>query len=209
MAKDKETERSVEVSAVAAVSMILHAVKHSHEAVHGVLLGSFSGGQVKISEAVPVCHGAPTLPLLETALALIKAADDSSNSVVGWYVSPRLESDERPGPAALKIVAGLASSDDKEKEPALVVLRNKDLDKIVLDNERSMIDSFQALGKDFGQQWLKPLSTGIDNEETIKAGVKKALKGEINIEDLIDHFEAESSKKSRWFPNDSLKALLK
>ena len=69
----QEKKNSVVVSPTAATSMILHAVQHPHTAVHGALLGSFlQGDKIQVTEAVPVCHGVPTQPLLETALSLIE-----------------------------------------------------------------------------------------------------------------------------------------
>jgi Uncharacterised protein family (UPF0172) len=191
--------RVVEVSPKAAASIILHAVKHSHSPVHGVLLGSFGNESVKVSQAIPVCHGAPTRPVLETALALIKSSTE--DAVVGWYVSPRLEMDGRPGPAALKVVAGLASGDDK-KEPALVVLVNNELDKVMHESDRKLVDLFKALGKDFGQQWLEPVGIQLKNEASIKAAVSNALTNGVSVTDLMDHFEG-----GQVFPDDSLKEL--
>jgi Uncharacterised protein family (UPF0172) len=192
--------RFVEVSPEAAVSIVLHAVKHFDLPVHGVLVGSFGNESVKVSRAIPVCHGAPTQPILETALALIKSnAEDAV--VVGWYVSPRLEMDTRPGPAALKVVAGLASGDDK-KEPALVVLLNNELDKALRESDRAVKESFKALGKDFGQQWLEPLEMQLKNEDSIKTAVKNALTNGITVTDLMDHFEG-----GQVFPDDSVKGL--
>ena len=189
----QEKKNSVSVSPAAATSMILHAVQHPHDAVHGVLLGSFAANSVKVSEAVPVCHGAPTQPVVETALSLIETSKSDSVVVVGWYVSPRLVSDSRPGPAALKIVSGLAVTD---KEPVLVVVCNDQLDKVLKGEQGVLESSLKGLGKDFGKQWLEPLKLSV--EDSAATAVQAAVKEAKPVADLVDHFEDDSGAAS-WY----------
>ena len=202
------TKQSVVVSPAAVVSMMLHAANHVHDPVHGVLMGSFGSSKINVTEAIPVCHGPPTHPLVETALALIESINDTSAVVVGWYVSPRLLKDDRPGPAALKIVSSLASGSGKE--PALLVVRNdNDLAKVLLEGDEQALDSVvKAFGKNFGQQWLEPLTMSVDKKSSTSKAVQTAWKEKLPVVDLADHLESDP-KTSKWYPNDSLTRFVK
>lgn len=203
----KESKNSVTVAPAAFVSMLLHASKHCHDPVHGVLIGSFDGNnKVQVKEAVPVCHGAPTQPLVETALALLEQQMDKDTNVVGWYTSPRLLKDDKPGPAALKIVSGLATTAGG-KEPALLVVRNEGLGLLVRGEDQALENTLKALGKDFGKQWLDPLEIRVEEKERAIKAAREAIQSELNIEDLTDHFEADP-KASAWYPNEKLRSFV-
>lgn len=203
---------SVTVAPTAVVSMMLHAAKHVHDPVHGVLMGSYgSDNKLSVDQAIPVCHGAPTHPLVETALALIESVhEDATLVVVGWYVSPRLLKDDRPGPAALKIVSSLGSSNgSNNKEPALLVVRNDELDKLIAEGSEAALDSVvKAFGKDFGKQWLEPLSLSFSNKSGTAKSVQSAFAEKIPVMDLVDHF-AGDPRTSKWPNNDSLTRFVK
>ena len=200
---------SVTIAPTAVVSMMLHAAKHVHDPVHGVLMGSYDGdSKLTVNQAIPVCHGAPTHPLVETALALIESAnEDAKTVVVGWYVSPRLLKDDRPGPAALKIVSSLGNGSNKE--PALLVVRNDELAKVISEGSEAALDSVvKAFGKDFGKQWLEPLSLSFSNKSGTAKAVQSAFADKIPVMDLVDHF-AGDPKTSKWPNNDSLTRFVK
>lgn len=206
------TNPSVTVAPTAVVSMMLHAAKHVHDPVHGVLMGSYEGSdgnsKVTVTQAIPVCHGAPTHPLVETALALIESIhQDAKTVVVGWYVSPRLLKDDRPGPAALKIVSSLGNGSNK-KEPVLVVVRNDELAEVLKGTESALDSVVKALGKDFGQQWLEPLSLSFSNKYGTAKAVSSAFAEKISVMDLVDHFEGDP-KTSKWPHNDALTRFVK
>jgi len=61
------------VSHQAYVKIILHAAKHPHKPVNGVLLGSLSGKTVNVSDAVPLLHLWTGLsPMMEIGLDLVR-----------------------------------------------------------------------------------------------------------------------------------------
>ena len=223
----------VTVAPTAVVTMMLHAAKHVHDPVHGVLMGFYNEGggsssssssKLTVTKAIPVCHGAPTHPLVETALALIESSDNNNNGdddaannnktiIVGWYVSPRLLKDERPGPAALKIVSSLGGGKDSNNEPALLVVRNDGLAALLSssgeeEGQESTLDSssllIKAYGKDFGKQWLEPLSLSFSNPSGTVKAVQSAFTQNIPVMDLVDHFEEGDPKTSKWPHNDAL-----
>jgi hypothetical protein len=75
--------RDAHVDQAALLKILLHATKHPSSGVNGVLLGTLqaaSGGgaapaTVRVTDAIPVCHGFITLtPVLETALSQVGAS---------------------------------------------------------------------------------------------------------------------------------------
>lgn len=173
-------KQSVEVSPDAFVSMVLHAGQNPTTVVHGFLVGSTTNGTVKVTKAIPVCHETPSRPLLETAMGLL--AED----VVGWYTAPERLSDTHPGPVALRIAASLA--DASKDEPVLIVLDNEEL-ATCLRGENPKGSVLKGLGKDFGQQWLEPLSLNVTNESKTHAAASSAFEGDIKVVDLVNHLD--------------------
>lgn len=206
MAPQETPKNSVTVSPAAFVTMVRHSSKHSHDAVHGVLLGSYDLNKIQVKEAVPVCHGAPTQPLVETALGLVveQQATSPGDSIVGWYTSPRLLRDDRPGPAALKIVSGLAKDD---VEPTLLVVSNEGLGRLLKGEDDSLGDTLKALGKDFGKQWLDPLEIRVEEKAGAIKAAREAIQSELPLDDLLDHFDADP-KTSKWYPNETLRSFV-
>lgn len=200
MATD-EKKHGVVVSPSALVTMMLHAAHHGMTAVHGILLGTFSGdNKVEVTSAVPVCHEAPTKPLIDTALALV-----GSMGVVGWYTAPERLLDTRPGAPALRIAASLASS--LKDEPILIVLQNEAV-SACLGKGEGTADLIKAYGKDFGQQWMEPLELAIEKESGALEAAKQAHSEKIIVNDLVDQFEGESAK-TEWYPSEALTLCLK
>jgi hypothetical protein len=87
----------VVLSPQAFAAMLLHAAQHSSSVVHGVLVGSHSGGKIHVTDAIPVCHETPTKTLVDTSLALLQAQQvTDSAKVVGWFTAPEILEDDRP-----------------------------------------------------------------------------------------------------------------
>jgi guanine deaminase len=194
-----EKKLPVVVEPQAFVAMLLHAAVHSTTVVHGILLGRFTSEKVIVTKALPVCHEVPTKPLVETALSLAVAGGGDDQVVVGWYTSPERWNDTSPGPAALRIAAGLATSNG---EPVLIVLNNECVAKCLRGDDTSTSTVLIGLGKDFGQQWLAPLSVSITNDSKAKTAAAAAYKDKEEIvQDLVDHWETFSGT---WFTNDAL-----
>jgi hypothetical protein len=60
------------VSHQAYVKIILHAAKHPHKPVNGVLVGKKNAGVVAISDAIPLLHMWTSLsPMMEIGLDLV------------------------------------------------------------------------------------------------------------------------------------------
>ena len=222
----------------ASLSIALHCIRHSTEAVHGVLLGYVSsGGELIITDTVPVTHGAPTLPIVEVALGLLPYCmkhNTKTNSIkttiqiVGWYTAPMLVNDTRPDPLALRMIANLAqgatSSSASEsllmKDPILMVVQNELLATFVKGTEsQSPIKSFlKAYTKDGTNQWLKPIddkSITTKDRDDIVVAIEKAKDQRIVISDLLDFYDecpapssSSTSATACWYPNDKIVALL-
>jgi Uncharacterised protein family (UPF0172) len=208
---------SVSVTPGAAVAMALHSVSHKTAAVHGVLIGSFLTDEVMVTTAMPVCHGPPpTLPIVETALGLIRHYCDKMNAatdegprfvVVGWYTAPMLLDDTQPGPVALRIAAQLAT---ESNDSVLLVVQNQELAELIADPSEKSKSFVKALGRDFGDQWLEPIaSTVVNDPELVSNVVLMAMEQGIILTDLVDHLEnndsnSNSATKELWYPTQDL-----
>lgn len=224
---------SVTVLPAAAVAIALHSIRHKSSSVHGLLLGRCEGGDKKkngtttrvvVTDAVPVSHGAPSMPVVETALGLLqqhcksKDKDDAAAvHIVGWYTAPMLLEDTRPGPVALRMAANLATAATAsgEQEPILLVVQNKEL-AAAFKGTVTAVDStnqsfVKALVRDFGNQWLDPVTTVMEQPKDVATAIQQAAKQGIMVSDLIDHFEeiASSPAPSSWYPNREVSALIK
>jgi Uncharacterised protein family (UPF0172) len=251
--KDAPTVKVV-VRPKAFCSMVLHAAKHKNEVVHGILLGSSSSSSsssgssskkdssnktaaaaaaslvvttLTVHEAVPVSHGTPTRPLIETAIGLIEASqksetennnDKESNCViVGWYTAPALLNDTRPGPIALRMAANFEIKKDhnnnqvQQHQPStLLVLQNAAIGPCLQGKgPTNANDVIKALGKDFGDQYLDPSSIDmvVENGEAACRAVAQAYKANIGCNDLVDHFHG-GPASTLWYPNTELNDFL-
>lgn len=200
--------RKVIVSPEAFAVISLHASCHSTNAVHGVLVGSYSSADdtVMVDHVFPICHETPTMPLLDTALALVTSElsngkGDSKNmkTIVGWFTSPELFQDDKAGPVAMRIVANLAATSNEEsddKEPILIVLNSQKMADFFLNDDDTSANTnasecIQAYGKDFGKQWTmdEKLQVTVLNEVETTEKTKKLIKQGFQINDLTRHLE--------------------
>jgi len=210
--------KSVAVLPQASLSMAGHCIAHPHESAYGILLGrcddnSGGDGAMVVTDALPVSHGTPSLPIAETALGLAELEakkQQPSCSIVGWYMAPMLLEDTRPGPVALRLAANLATSSTTTVEPVLLLVQNKALGDCVsgADGSSSSAENLvQALGRDFGNQWLEKIATKVENPNAVGKAIQQARKQELTIgTDLLDHM-ADVSKA--WYPNKVLSEFVK
>ena len=180
--------KKVVVLPQAFTEMTLHAMRHSHATIHGLLLGTVQADRLTVQDAVPVCHGAPTRPLVETVLGLVPQKE-----IVGWYTAPALLEDTKPGPVALKMVASLVP-DQKTENVTLLVMNNMAL-ATALKAGGKPEDILVALGKDLGDQWLEPLPLSLEKDawKSVQDAVEKGVK----INDFVDHLEGDDF--APWF----------
>jgi len=186
-----DKKHNVVVSPLALTTMLLHAAKHGTTCVHGILVGSFSAETVRITSAIPVCHEAPTKPLVDTSLNLVDGV------VVGWYTAPERLQDEKPGAPALRIAASLAAA-NSQGEPVLVVLQNEAVADCLSGGSKT--DVIKAYGKDFGQQWMEPLDLSLESETKALEAARQAHKDKVALNDLVDHWEGDSAD-TEWYPS--------
>lgn len=220
----KGDKKTILVLPHAALAIVLHCNRHSTDSVHGILLGNVEpSGVVSVTDAVPVTHGAPTAPIVESAFGLLPhCLKDRKTAVVGWYTAPMLLQDTRPGPSALRMMANLggASSSTTDvllpvvTDPILIVVQNEALASFVngalLGDSR--ISVLKAFGRNSGNQWLSPIdSTKVEQIEDVASAVRKASEGGVAISDLLDFYDECSipaSSPALWFPHDKVAALL-
>lgn len=205
MGDDKENYKQILVEPEAFVSMLLHSRKHPHSVIHGVLLGNGSKDKTSltVSAAVPVCHGTPMQPWIETSLSLIEAQLEGSTEIVGWYTAPLLAEDSRPGPVALRMASILESSGGKS---ALIVLNNKATGDCGKGDANQVAAALQAYGKDFGNQYQEKVSTMVSNSTNVTKALHEAIESNVSCNDFLDHLEGEAT--TVWYPNPELTKLV-
>ena len=208
--EDKSNEyNKVSIEPEAYVSMLLHARRHAYQAVHGVLLGSTrsdDNNTLVVQAAVPVCHGTPVQPWIETTLSLLEAQlqdDSSSKRIIGWYTAPLLLQDLRPGPAALRMASIL---DNGGKASTLVVLNNQAAADCCQGNVNQVPAALQAFGKDFGNQYQEKIPTVVLNSAKATKALEEGINSKIECNDFLDHLEGEAS--TVWYPNKELVKLV-
>ena len=178
----------------------LHAGQHKNEAVHGILLGSSENKVIIVQEAIAVCHGAPTMPLVETAVGLVQAKSDLK--IVGWYAAPRLLADTRPSPVGMRMAANLATD---SIESTLIMVHNANLAKC-LREEGKADGVLNAYGKDFGQQYMEPLETTVEGATGAAQAAQEAFKQALTMNDLVHHLDQPAS--SSWYTNRDISKLV-
>jgi len=206
MAPEANSVKTVAVLPQATVAIAGHCQAHANDSVYGILLGSsLKQGAMVVTDAIAVSHGAPpSLPIAEAALGLAdQHTKAGSIAIVGWYTAPMLLEDTRPGPVALRLAAQLASS---SVEPVLLVVQNKALSACVLDGA-SAKEMVQALGRDFGDQWLEKIATTVEKPEAVGKAIQQTREMEKEFgTDLLDHLKDVSKV---WYPNKERSEFVK
>ncbi|KIK81424.1 hypothetical protein PAXRUDRAFT_832875 [Paxillus rubicundulus Ve08.2h10] len=91
------------------VKIFLHAAKHPHKPVNGVLLGRLSSGVVTIQDVIPLLHHWTSLsPMMEIGLTLAKGHAESVDlSLVGYYQACERIDDTALAPVGERVVEQL------------------------------------------------------------------------------------------------------
>jgi Uncharacterised protein family (UPF0172) len=217
----KGDKKTVLVLPAAALAIALHCSRHSTDSIHGILLGNVdSKGTVCVTDAVPVTHGAPTAPIVESAFGLLPhCLKDGKAAVVGWYTAPMLLQDTRPGPLALRMMDNLGGASATDAllpvvtDPILVVVQNEALASLIHGpSDGTGASILKVFGRNSRNQWLSPIdSAKVEQIEDVASAVHKANEAAVVISDLLDFYEESSIRSSSpasWFPNDKVVALL-
>ncbi|KJH42309.1 hypothetical protein DICVIV_11706 [Dictyocaulus viviparus] len=97
----------IDVAVVPYSTIILHCLKYPHSGVLGILLGSRSGGKVKVSAAVPLSHeSTPLAPSLEVALAIIHS---TYPNIIGVYFSNQNYKSRSLNPYAIRLCESVSA----------------------------------------------------------------------------------------------------
>ncbi|KAF9241173.1 Metallo-dependent hydrolase [Melanogaster broomeanus] len=93
------------------VKIFLHAAKHPHKPVNGVLLGKLSSGVVIIQDVIPLLHHWTSLsPMMEIGLDLAKGHAESVDlSLVGYYQACERIDDTALAPVGERVAGQLRS----------------------------------------------------------------------------------------------------
>jgi len=95
------------------LSLLLHAAKHPHKSVNGVLLGKSTGADiVDVVTTVPLLHAWTSLsPMMEIGLDLATSfAEDQGLQLVGYYQASHKLNESSFGPVGERMLANLRQS---------------------------------------------------------------------------------------------------
>ncbi|XP_009393079.2 ER membrane protein complex subunit 8/9 homolog [Musa acuminata AAA Group] len=158
-----------EVSQIAYIKLVLHALKHRSAAVNGLLLGRLrqDGGAtatVEIADTVPLSHSQiGLLPALELALIQIEEHFETQGlSVVGYYHANERHDDVELGNAAKKIGDHIFRYFPRA---AVLLLDNKKLERLQSSKGRDPV--VQLYTRDSSKSWRQSGSDG-SNQLTLK-----------------------------------------
>ena len=192
------TMASVIVAPAAFCAISLHATRHKHSTVHGVLVGTCLNSTVRVEQAIPICHGTPTLPLIETALGLL-----AEKNIVGWYTAPLLLEDTSPSLVAQKMVAGLESNCNSE--PILVVVQNQGLAACLGESGAPAGGALTVFGKNNAKKWARVLSLTVEDSNKATKAALEAMQQSYVLDDFEDHLDGPASA---IFPDKELVKLV-
>uniref|UniRef100_A0A7S2N5A7 MPN domain-containing protein n=1 Tax=Helicotheca tamesis TaxID=374047 RepID=A0A7S2N5A7_9STRA len=238
-------QQKVSISTVAHAKMILHAACKATQQVHGILIGHFVGAAAAnaaptlvIEDVLPVCHEAPTKPIVDTSLRLAGSHCDSlsDSRVVGWYTAnERLGGDERPGQAALRIAASIGArllAEGAENplpahaEPVLIMIGNSALAEILgAENgcdASELPNALTVLGRDQRKHWLRrfPAECVVSDKDgksfkTSIDAVRSAVSSSsglalVPLYDFVDHMEGGTNATGErdWLINPNVARMV-
>ena len=95
------------------------------------------------------------------------------------------------------------------QESVLLVLQNSVLGRVVTGKKGTADGVVQALGRDFGNQWLDEIPTTVEKPEIAAQAIRQAAErgGVVAFNDLLDHYEEGPS--SPWYPNKDVSQLIR
>ncbi|WOL13061.1 ER membrane protein complex subunit [Canna indica] len=158
-----------EVSQIAYIKLVLHALKHPSAAVNGLLLGRLrqdgaASATVEIADSVPLSHSQiGLLPALELALMQIEEHFEAKGlSVVGYYHANERHDDEELGNPGKKIGDHIFRYFPRA---AVLLLDNAKLAKLPSGKGRDPV--VQLYTRDSSKSWRQAGSDG-SNQLTLK-----------------------------------------
>jgi hypothetical protein len=195
---------TVIVSPTATVTIMIHALRHGYDTVYGLLLGNVTPEtktNIAVTRAVPVCHGAPTVPIADIATALVTTAmaatSESRLMIVGWYTTAPTK--QLLSPVAIRLCHGLISSD--LPSPTLLVLSAISFSSIIHPTKDSLAligDCFQALAISSSASSTNDSTVVIaDATRTQKIVHEAAIQhktGTLPMHDWLDHMQLPSAE---------------
>ena len=212
---------NISISIVAQTKMALHASKHGYtNPIHGIVLGKNDGGNnLEIVDVVPVCHEAPTKPVVDMALRLTDAYLQKNQKqerlegarIIGWYTANTnaiisdCGDDELPNAPACKIVASMAESDVEGEFVLLLVTAARLVDHdaslpictvFERDHHRtytSRVDDGRVTNGEDENILGEVLSKAVDER------VLSSSSADIAIHDYVDHLN--DYGKGNWIEN--------
>ena len=92
-------EQSLEITNLAHAKVLLHAIQYATGSIHGILIGQFhysssknnnAGPLLRVEDVIPICHSAPTKPILDMAFHLVQSHIDQNmkNVAASGNVTP-------------------------------------------------------------------------------------------------------------------------
>ena len=146
MKKDKNPtgDGAVMITPLAYTKVTLHAVANPCQQIHGILVGNHcEEGNLRIVDALPVCHSNPTKTMLNMAFRLAEShllrtstssSSTSNSTIVGWYTAAERLDDTKGSPAVFRILSTIHST-ELGIEPVLLCIQNSKFTNLMEEDE--------------------------------------------------------------------------
>jgi len=151
MKKDKNPtgDGAVIVTPLAYTKITLHAVANPCQPIHGILVGNQCEGNLRIVDALPVCHSHPTRTILNMAFRLaeshlLRTTSTNTTTIVGWYTAAERLDDTKASPAVFRILSTIHST-ELGIEPVLLCIQNSKFTNLMEEEEDEQKDTASTL----------------------------------------------------------------
>jgi len=80
-----QQRQTLQISSTASAKILRHAIQYTTGSIHGALLGQFhypsnpeEGPMLEVHDCIPICHSAPTKPILDMSFRMMQSHIDSN-----------------------------------------------------------------------------------------------------------------------------------
>ena len=208
-----ESQKSIALSALAHVKILLHANQNPCSPVHGILVGEDKGPEsIYICDVLPVCHSTPTKPVLDMALRLAEVhLYGEKRFIAGWYTSNERLDDMEIKTSAYRTMDAIYEKEDNSTELVLAFLSGAGFASVINVPNTSNESGLDWFGREEKtNNWSREISNDlISTERNIVQMLDSAEN--ISLYDFEHHLACDMNemKEIDWLRNPSLSRMVK